>query len=502
MIYTCDECLRGPLKTKRYRCQTCPEFDLCQKCFDLKRHQEDGHKFACFAIELDANEMSDLEGVEEGGEGEGNDDDDREEEGAVNDSRVIEEGDYIPFPPPRQRKSTTVDSVERMDALLTRIQIKLPISQISSNSSVQFLDLFEQSGDCLKQSKSKKVKVMEQILARTALQLVGAKLRKTANTLKLVSPEPELVFTLMKGLLSQLLIFNQTVGEKTEQVRKEVDRNTSGKLPFASFYSQTWDALNLAMRDQPKASKLSLAALEELKEALGFEDLRTPATPAKSSASEAAAAASSSSSSLGKKKPKAAVVAVAEKTDKPSSKRTSKADVVVDDKKSTPNDNEDKPASKRARVSGTVAAPMVIVFPPAAAVAAAATKLAATAKLTPVASKPASVASKPAPVASKPTPVKPAPIAATKPPPPAATTTTTVIEEPPMALEESPFDIIAKADQAMDNMSVEAEEILIVVGHMRDELCDLHGRIDVLVHLLREGIGAPMQRALERLSAL
>lgn len=498
MIYTCDECLRGPLKTKRYRCQTCPEFDLCQKCFDLKRHQEDGHKFVCFAIEHDASEMSDLEGVEEE---EGNDED-REENG----SRPVE-GDYVPFPPPRQRKSTTVDSVERMDTLLTRIQIRLPISQISSSSSVQFLDLFEQSGDCLKQSKSKKVKVMEQILARTALQLVGARLRKTANTLKLVAPEPELVFTLMKGLLSQLLIFNQTVGEKTEQVRKEVERNTSGKLPFASFYSQTWDALNLAARDQPKAAKLSLAALDELKEALGFEDLRTPATPAKASASEAAA--SSSSSSLGKKKPKAS-------TEKTASKRPSKADAVAHDKKSTTNDDEDedKPASKRARVSGTAAAaPVVIVFPPAAAVAAAAaaaaksaTKLAAKPgpKPSSVTSKPSSVASKPSSAASKPaksTPVKSAAAAAAaKSPPPAAAA---AMQEPPAAaVEESPFDIIAKADQAMDNMSIEAEEILLVVGHMRDELCDLHGRIDVLVHLLREGIGAPMQRALERLSAL
>lgn len=363
MIYTCDECLKGPLRFKRYRCQTCPEFDLCTVCYRSNKHRNEGHKFTACEIEEADEEENSLVAKQRAF--------DAEEEALS--SLMFQQ---------RQRKSTSVDAVSKMDDLLNRIQLKIPTCRISSALSVQFLDLFEQTSQALKESKSKKLRVMEQIMARTALALVGTRVNKrSASTLTLSAPEPELVHTVTKGLLSQLLIFNQSVGERTDAVRKLVEQTE--KTDFARVYFQILDALELCTREQSKAAASAIEALEELKEALGFDDIERQ----------------------GKSKPK-----------KPR-KNTSTAEDVVE-----------KPieADKRPRFA---------------------------------------------------------------------------VVENALPLE-SPLDIINRVNLFIAESSVEADQFRLIIAELKEEVNDAHARIDILVHILRESVGAPLQHVLAKLTPL
>ncbi|KAH9249049.1 hypothetical protein BASA81_013261 [Batrachochytrium salamandrivorans] len=246
MLYTCDECLRGPLTKKRFRCQTCPEFDLCQRCFDQKKLH--GHLFIEFDI------------VDDGGSDGGSDPE-------------TQQGDEQ-LTPTRQRKpaSSNDSAAERMSALLLRIQLKLSLYQVSSSTSVQFLDLFDKTGECIRQSQSKKVSVMEQLLARTALVLIGIRLRRNLNSpLKLLSPEPELVYTVIVGFLIQVLACDSLVGEKLAGIRQRVEEEGAA-VTFSFFYFDTMDVLRQQQTIGVRFAKVVVTALEELKEALGFDE--------------------------------------------------------------------------------------------------------------------------------------------------------------------------------------------------------------------------------------
>ena len=41
---TCDGCKMSPIIGKRYKCETCPNFDFCEKCY-MTRNKEHGHSF-------------------------------------------------------------------------------------------------------------------------------------------------------------------------------------------------------------------------------------------------------------------------------------------------------------------------------------------------------------------------------------------------------------------------------------------------------------------------
>ena len=41
---TCDGCQMSPIIGKRYKCEACPNFDFCEKCF-LEKSKEHGHSF-------------------------------------------------------------------------------------------------------------------------------------------------------------------------------------------------------------------------------------------------------------------------------------------------------------------------------------------------------------------------------------------------------------------------------------------------------------------------
>lgn len=251
MLYTCDECLRGPLTRKRFRCQTCPEFDLCQRCFD--QHKLHGHLFTEFDIVS----------------------------GSVPEALQEEEGPPTPTWQRKPAAATTTcndSAVERMNALLLRIQLKLSLYQLSSSTSVQFLNLFDKTGECIRQSQSKKIIVMEQLLARTALALIGIRLRRNPNSmLKLLSPEPELVHTVMLGFLIQVLACDPlVVGEQLAGIRQRVEEST---MTFSCFYKETMDVLRQQQGVGVKFAKVAIAGLEELKEALGFDGLSVEPPP-------------------------------------------------------------------------------------------------------------------------------------------------------------------------------------------------------------------------------
>ena len=37
--YECDCCHSGPILNLRYHCEACPDYDLCEKCFELGMHE-------------------------------------------------------------------------------------------------------------------------------------------------------------------------------------------------------------------------------------------------------------------------------------------------------------------------------------------------------------------------------------------------------------------------------------------------------------------------------
>lgn len=394
MLYYCDECNTGPLQGKRYRCQSCEEFDLCQKCFDANKHRENGHKFLDIKIEEEQT-PSPPPPVEE---------------------VIVEEekpGLLSPYLLPRQRKSTSMDPSSRMDELFNRINLRLPHSAVSSNTAVQFLDLYEQANESLKETKSKRVKALEQIMAKTALALLGVKLRKS-TTKPASAADTDMAITAMKGLLSQLLIFNQTVAEKTELVRKELARSRAKKMEFPKFYVDVMNALDLCKRNQPKAALTAMSALDELKELLGYDGLvvgrEQSNTPVKKNNNT--------------------------KPSPTSLKRKKEEDIDSIDGKRSRVEEDKAPVQQQQQQPNEC---KVEVVPPL----------------------------------SPQSPVKP--------------------------LKEGPFDILRNVDAVKFASSVEADEMRVTLQALREDLNDAHARIDVLVHLLRECVGAPLQRSLENL---